>query len=148
MKVHEVTSKETLSVCSCHYGRVKRIVTDVTAPDLYWSAGEDGLIIQHDFREPHTCAASPKKTSNVLIDLKPYLGNKAEAKCLSLNPVRPEIIAIGANDPFVRLYDRRMIKLREETESEDDAVAPGAVKYFVPGKREFCLLLIVKGFDV
>ena len=37
----------------------------------------------------------------------------AEAKCLAVNPVRTCLLAVGANDPFVRIYDRRMVKLQE-----------------------------------
>jgi len=37
------------------------------------------------------------------------MGVGAEAKCLAINPTRPELLAVGANDPYVRLYDRRMI---------------------------------------
>lgn len=33
-----------------------------------------------------------------------------EAKCLSINPCRSELLAVGANEAFVRIYDRRMIK--------------------------------------
>jgi len=68
------------------------------------------------------------------------VGNKAEAKCLSLNPVRPELMAVGASDPFIRLYDRRMIKVMPAEESlgsgaDSETVSPsdGAVQYFVPG---------------
>lgn len=40
------------------------------------------------------------------------MGGSAEAKCLAINPVRPELIAVGANDPYVRLYDRRQISCK------------------------------------
>ena len=32
-----------------------------------------------------------------------------EVKCIAINPQRPEQLAIGANDIYARLYDRRMI---------------------------------------
>ena len=31
----------------------------------------------------------------------------AELKCIAINPTRPHLIAIGANDCYARLYDRR-----------------------------------------
>jgi len=37
-------------------------------------------------------------------------GKNAEAKCLSVNPVQSHMLAVGANDEYVRLYDRRRIK--------------------------------------
>jgi len=49
------------------------------------------------------------RPQNVLINLNEHVGPHAEAKCLSINPVRPELLAVGANDPYVRLYDRRML---------------------------------------
>lgn len=38
------------------------------------------------------------------------LGTVIEAKCLDINQLRTEQLAVGANDPYVRLYDRRMIR--------------------------------------
>ena len=48
--------------------------------------------------------------NNVLVNLKQHSGNLMECKCLTINPFQPELLAVGANDPFVRVYDRRMIK--------------------------------------
>jgi len=56
---------------------------------------------------PHSCS---REVNNVLVNLLNHLGRYAEAKCLAINPQRPELLAVGANDPYIRLYDRRMIK--------------------------------------
>ncbi|GBP15778.1 Trypsin-1 [Eumeta japonica] len=45
-----------------------------------------------------------------LIHLRSEIDENAEAKCLAVNPIRTEYIAVGANDPYARLYDRRMLK--------------------------------------
>lgn len=45
--------------------------------------------------------------------------------------MKTEQIAVGANDPYVRIYDRRMIKLGKNTWQNED----GAVQYFVPGEK-------------
>jgi len=114
---------------------------DPITPPLFWSAGEDGLILQHDLRVSHTCTSGTTKPRNILLDLKSYIGGKGEAKCVAINPVRSELLAVGANDPYIRLYDRRMIKLQfQENEngslSTDSSEIPrGAVQYFVPGKE-------------
>lgn len=63
---------------------------------------------QADIRIPHTCDEDAK---NVIINLKNHQGALAEGKCLTVNPVRTEMIAVGSNDPYIRLYDRRMIKV-------------------------------------
>lgn len=111
--------------CRCHSGRVKRIATAPDLADMFWSAGEDGLILQFDLREPHTCvnnhsesgSSNGSQTSNdsrvggsILIDLCRHAGWHAEAKCISVNPAQPHLIAVGANDAYARLYDRRMLK--------------------------------------
>lgn len=121
---------DLMRVCTCHTNRVKRCVTDPISPSLFWSAGEDGLIIQHDLRTSHTCPApESRKDRNVLIDLCQFIGSKAEAKCLAINPVKTDYIAVGANDPYVRIYDRRMIR----TGKQNWHVDGNAVQYFVPG---------------
>ena len=52
-------------------------------------------------------------------------------KCLTVCPSRTELVAVGSNDPYVRVYDRRMISL-SRTEADPDSDC-GAVAYFVPG---------------
>lgn len=54
-------------------------------------------------REPHECPTQSK----VLINLSA----KSEIKCVAVNPTQSHYLAIGANDCFVRMYDRRMIKV-------------------------------------
>ena len=56
---------------------------------------------------------------NVLIDLNNDMGAHAEAKCLCINPLRTEQLAVGANDPYVRVYDRRMLHCRAANYSSD-----------------------------
>ncbi|GBP39653.1 WD and tetratricopeptide repeats protein 1 [Eumeta japonica] len=63
---------------------------------------------QHDLRTPHTCDSD---SPNVLVNLLNHLGRYAEAKCVAVNPRRPEQLAVGANDFYARLYDTRMIRL-------------------------------------
>jgi len=57
---------------------------------------------QYDLREN-------SKHSEVLIDLTEFCGQLVEAKCLAVNPRDNNYLAVGANGPFVRLYDIRMI---------------------------------------
>lgn len=141
------------SVCSCHCGRVKRLATAPDSPHLLWSAGEDGLVLQHDVRVPHQCNS---ETRNVLVNLLNHLGRDGEAKCIAVNPRRPELLAVGANDFYVRMYDRRMIKLgklhtagdgqtrttwerqnyrcaRAGQGDPDNNIPRGCVQYFAPG---------------
>ncbi|XP_076163678.1 WD and tetratricopeptide repeats 1 [Ptiloglossa arizonensis] len=111
VRVRDLTLFEPIFICDCHMSRVKRIATASTEPFLFWSAGEDGLILQHDIRTPHTCKSS--ECSIVLINLSNHLGQFAQGKCISVNPKKSELIAIGASDAYIRMYDRRMIKLSQ-----------------------------------
>ncbi|XP_054722038.1 WD and tetratricopeptide repeats protein 1-like [Uloborus diversus] len=150
IRVHDLASKETTMSCSCHGGRVKRLAVTPSSPTMLWSAAEDGIIMQYDLRMPHQCS---NICNNVLINLVCHLGRNAEAKCVTINPMRPELLAVGANDPFVRLYDRRMIKpttakfprepssppwdnlsyVGDSVEPGEDNLHPGCVSYFVAG---------------
>ncbi|CAH1402550.1 unnamed protein product [Nezara viridula] len=135
VRVHNLVCKETTRVCVCHASRVKRLATAPDQREIFWSAAEDGIVRQFDLRVKHSCMKNEK---NVLIDLRSYMGDYyVEAKCISVNPIRSELIAVGVNDPYIRLYDRRMIKpvkgpLTMSTLSEDN-LPQGCVQYFVPG---------------
>uniref|UniRef100_A0A182JVP5 WD and tetratricopeptide repeats protein 1 n=1 Tax=Anopheles christyi TaxID=43041 RepID=A0A182JVP5_9DIPT len=129
--------------CSCHLQRVKRLATSPRNAHMFWSAAEDGLVLQHDLRQPHACHG---QDANVLVDLRSYMSSSPEVKCIAINPQRPELLAIGANDIYTRLYDRRMISPGNpdrRTEVMGDTVSvtnvidnipkDGCVKYFCPG---------------
>ncbi|KAF5281774.1 hypothetical protein FQA39_LY17693 [Lamprigera yunnana] len=120
--------------CGCHVGRVKRLATSPDEPLLFWSASEDGLVIQYDIREPHECMSKSK----VFVDLS----YTSEVKCIAVNPVRPYLIAIGANDCFIRLFDRRMVKTTTYRSNHSfdprkrtppDPQDPRCVQYYAPG---------------
>ncbi|OAD59937.1 WD and tetratricopeptide repeats protein 1 [Eufriesea mexicana] len=55
VRVRDINLLEPIFSCNCHIGRVKRIATANTVPFLFWSAAEDGLILQYDIRAPHSC---------------------------------------------------------------------------------------------
>lgn len=77
-----------------------------------------------------------------------YVGKLAEVKCISINQRRPDLLAVGANDPYARIFDRRMITLSQVAyHNVDDGhhvqhfIAPTAtdtipracVQYYCPG---------------
>jgi len=111
-----------------HSGRVKRLTTASDSPGVMWSGGEDGVVRQWDLRERWS-----QDSSNVLINLVQQAGRGAEVKCLSVCPGRSELIAVGANDPYVRVFDRRMITCSSLNPSALPDSESGAVAYFVPG---------------
>ena len=105
INIYDVNREETIEVFTNHLGRVKRLEVVPEDPNLLLSASEDGTVLQFDLRTPVN-----NLKNNVLVNLMSVLGKKAEAKCLSVNPTQPELLAVGANDPYIRVYDRRMIK--------------------------------------
>ena len=57
--------------------------------------------------------------------------NQQKSKCITVNPMRPEIMGVGANDPYIRLYDRRMI--RQNPKSSSTIIPQEAATYYVAG---------------
>lgn len=124
--------------CSCHGARIKRMAVGNETPHLFWSASEDGCVFQFDLREPHQCSAEEKI---VLINLTHHTSRFAEVKCIAINSRRPELLAIGSNDAYARIFDRRMIKCTslpntEATESflswHLDHLPKSCITYFAP----------------
>ncbi|KAK3786734.1 hypothetical protein RRG08_000942 [Elysia crispata] len=150
ISVHDVNQGETTYIFNYHLGRVKRIATAPNVPYIFWSAAEDGTIMQFDLRCTSTTTTAP---NNILINLNVHMGmsHYAEAKCLAINPVRPEMLAVGANDPYVRVFDRRMLSCSsmriphttrspswdtphlETIEGETYTLPPGCAQYYIAG---------------
>lgn len=152
--VQDVETSTTTHNITAHMGRVKRLTVAEDSPGLLWSAAEDGTVMQWDVREKCN-----KGEPNVLVNLVNHIGRAAECKCIAICPSRPELLAVGANDPYVRVFDRRMLTLQRlndspgdagagaagattnwerrhhlaDCEGEGDSTPRGAVAYFVPG---------------
>ncbi|XP_028409491.1 WD and tetratricopeptide repeats protein 1-like [Dendronephthya gigantea] len=142
--VHSVPQHDTIQTFKCHTMRVKRLASSPDAPHLIWSASEDGTIRQFDLRESHICHAN-ENCKNILIDLTLHVGS-CEIKCIEVNPCQSELLAVGCSDPYVRMYDRRM--LRKHCLTSDSGVSHccietcpssiatlpnGCARYFTPG---------------
>ena len=87
---------------------------------------------QHDIRESHSCKGDGR-CRNVLIDLKGTCGPNSNCKCIDVNPIRHEQIAVGAFDPYVRLYDTRILSLSYPTSELTDRPETGCIAHFAPG---------------
>lgn len=87
---------------------------------------------QYDLRQTHSCQPH-QECRNVLINLKASCQH-SQCKCLAINPVRSEQLAVGCLDPFVRLYDTRMLSLTTPSAqvlaSDKD---PACLAHFAPG---------------
>jgi len=106
-----------------HSGRVKRLAVAGDSPGVILSGAEDGTVRQWDMREKW----NEGNGQNILINLNTQVSAGSEVKCLSVCPGRTEMLALGCNDPYVRVYDRRMLSA---SKSEPRG---GALAYFVPG---------------
>lgn len=115
------TNLSILNCVNCNNGRVKRIVNHPNEPYLIWSASEDSCIRQYDIRETHNCDFGKKKS--VILDLKTH-DISLVTKCLAINPIRNEILAVGTNDPYIRLFDRRLVNHKNKS---------CCTTYFTPG---------------
>ena len=96
---------------------------------------------QLDLRAKHRCRPGGSGGS-VLVNLQTQCGPGSEAKCVAVCPSRPDLLAVGANDPYVRVYDRRMIRLGSvsgaggsSSSGVEPTVPDGAVQYFCPGEE-------------
>ncbi|XP_066285635.1 WD and tetratricopeptide repeats protein 1-like [Branchiostoma lanceolatum] len=109
--VHDINTKEVTQIFTCHTGRVKRLATAPNVPYMFWSASEDGTIRQFDLR-------MSSRDAMILVDLTQYCGTSVEVKCISINPRRPEMMATGANDPYIRMYDTRAVTAHRTKHAE------------------------------
>lgn len=108
--INILTGENYLNCKHCHQDRVKRLAVHHREPNLIWSAGEDGYIMEYDIRDVHNCSQSSARPKNLILDLKTASPTNPIAKCLAINPVRDEMIAVGSTDSCIRLFDRRYIK--------------------------------------
>ncbi|EDV25014.1 uncharacterized protein TRIADDRAFT_25382, partial [Trichoplax adhaerens] len=131
IKLHSVKYSSTQQTFRCHTNRVKRLANTASMPYLFWSASEDGTVRQFDLRENHTCQDG-QSCSNVLINVanRAIRDYPSEVKCLDVNSMRPELLAVGCNDQYVRLYDTRMLKVGPKSTSE---TVKGYIRSFTAG---------------
>eukprot|EP00899_Mesostigma_viride_P002433 jgi/Mesvir1/12190/Mv00427-RA.1 len=116
---HNRLDCESSHLYSCHSSIVSEVETEPLNPHMFWSGSCDGTVRQFDLRQPHTCHGT--NCPNMLLSLIPasfpsiprmphLMSAQSEVKSLKIHPTIPHILYIGAGDPFVRAYDRRMLR--------------------------------------
>ncbi|XP_060874222.1 WD and tetratricopeptide repeats protein 1-like [Metopolophium dirhodum] len=137
---YNVTTGKKLTSCVCFHGEIRSLAVANDLPSLYWCASGDGCISQHDIRMRHKCSIG--KLQNTLVKICGNSGSRIGPTCLDINQIRSEQLAVGSNDQYVRLYDRRMIQSLSsfymKQPSEDALIYDGndvnnALQYFLPG---------------
>eukprot|EP01135_Chromosphaera_perkinsii_P000457 Nk52_evm11s96 gene=Nk52_evmTU11s96 len=107
----------------CSQNRVKKLAIAPNESFLFWTGGEDGVVRQYDIREKAKCAStehrSPTSCKTCLLNMRACRSEEMmttynpQVRTISINPVYPMYLAVGCNDPFVDIYDRRMIRKQQ-----------------------------------
>lgn len=90
---------------------------------------------QYDTRERHTCNTE-RRCRNVLIDLHQTCGSAlgyTQCKCVDVNGVRSEQLAVGGFDSYIRLYDLRLLSLSYPSTNLSPTADPSCLAHFGPG---------------
>ncbi len=89
-------------------GRVKDIEADPSDPNTFWAALEDGTVRQYDRRQrPHGASSTRRDRHSSIFIRLPYHGmSHIKAMSLCLCPANNNLLAVGAGDKYVRVFDR------------------------------------------
>ncbi|ORX76260.1 WD40 repeat-like protein [Basidiobolus meristosporus CBS 931.73] len=113
----------------CNLASTKRIVTEPGNPYVFLTCSEDGTVRNFDLRESHQCQSVCR--TNLVVNFRPYL---IELNSITLNPIHPQYIAIGGGDPYVYLWDRRMVSAKTALDPRHQMEY--CVKKFKPNKSK------------
>ncbi|XP_015119390.1 DDB1- and CUL4-associated factor 6 [Diachasma alloeum] len=91
---------------TCHSGTTYEIATVPGEPHSFLSCGEDCTVRYFDLRVKTSCN-TPRCKDDILISCQ------RAVTALSVNPTMPHHLAIGCSDSTVRIYDRRMLNVRD-----------------------------------
>lgn len=116
-------SNENLSFFNCHNGKTAYEVIPIpTEPNSFMSCSEDGTVRFFDLRILNRCAQDHCR-ENILVH------SPVAITALSLSPVTNTYLAVGCAD-FVRIFDRRFMKLVEFPIVEPASLNPPALNSY------------------
>eukprot|EP01041_Mallomonas_annulata_P008393 gene8393-17307_t len=129
--LHELDASKRTHVKSqvypCHRGQVKYVETEPQSPHVFFSASDDSHVRQYDTRLPYCGCTSYENGAVGLGALFPSMNSLIREpmaggiRSVRVCPVDVNLLLIACGDPFVRLYDRRMLFL---TGPSGDASTP------------------------
>ena len=67
-----------------------------------------------------------------MVDLH-HISKEPQCKCVEVNQVRTELLAVGSIDPFVRLFDRRIFSPGGTSSRDNMSTQPSCLAYYAPG---------------
>ena len=107
------------AVYRCHLDRVKHVEVSASEPYLFWSASEDGDVRQFDYRIA-TGRQSAEHSPNVLLSLHSRRRTSRGISAISINPLKPEMMAVAGPDDILRIFDRRKSGLDTRSNKRDN----------------------------
>eukprot|EP00607_Mallomonas_marina_P007272 CAMPEP_0182418428 /NCGR_PEP_ID=MMETSP1167-20130531/2867_1 /TAXON_ID=2988 /ORGANISM="Mallomonas Sp, Strain CCMP3275" /LENGTH=859 /DNA_ID=CAMNT_0024592637 /DNA_START=63 /DNA_END=2642 /DNA_ORIENTATION=- len=101
----------------CHNAAVKYVEVEPSSPHVFFSAGADGYVRQYDCRLP--CAGCMRSNEGEMGCMFPShnclvripSGRSSGILSVRVCPVDTNLLLVGAGDPSVRIFDRRMLSL-------------------------------------
>eukprot|EP00003_Mantamonas_plastica_P009622 TRINITY_DN1897_c1_g1_i21.p1 TRINITY_DN1897_c1_g1~~TRINITY_DN1897_c1_g1_i21.p1 ORF type:complete len:550 (-),score=156.32 TRINITY_DN1897_c1_g1_i21:1583-3232(-) len=119
--VRDITQEREIDTCTCHSEhRVMKLATVEDSPHVFYSCGEDGKVRLHDLRVEHDCSSSTLQNMIVNIsDIRnPFYGS-CGVNSIAMRPHRPWEMLIASQNPYVALFDLRMISNENPAGLED-----------------------------
>lgn len=111
-------SNEQANYFNCHTGTAYEVITIPCEPNSFLSCGEDGTVRFFDLRILSKCHRQQCR-ENILV----YSPTSVSA--LSISPISHNYLAVGCSD-FIRIFDRRFMKLVEFPLTESSSHSPSA----------------------
>lgn len=114
-------SNEQSNFFSCHTGTAYEVISIPNEPNSFMSCGEDGTVRFFDLRIASRCTRQYCR-DNILV-LSP-----TSVSAMSLSPISNNYLAVGSSD-FIRIFDRRFLKLTEFPSLDAAATPPNLNSY-------------------
>eukprot|EP00761_Pharyngomonas_kirbyi_P013561 gb/GECH01013590.1/.p1 GENE.gb/GECH01013590.1/~~gb/GECH01013590.1/.p1 ORF type:complete len:397 (+),score=113.05 gb/GECH01013590.1/:1-1191(+) len=125
------SSSPIINTFNPHNNMVHKLDIEPGSPHVFFTASKDGSVRQFDLRRPNN------NNSDMVVNLKSLTTTTfgMEVDSVSINPMKPNYFIIGGGDPYVRLYDRRMIRpipAHASRHNDDEEYRYGCVKKVAP----------------
>ncbi|XP_022691611.1 DDB1- and CUL4-associated factor 8-like isoform X2 [Varroa jacobsoni] len=108
VRLHELcdggSAVESSRKIAYHRGPVHKVAMHYSMQETLMSTGEDGVVNEIDLRLPNP---------NTLLTVEDDRPDTIGLYSIAINPCRPFEFCIAGLDPYVRVYDRRNVKISE-----------------------------------
>jgi hypothetical protein len=123
----DINRPDQFSILNCYTSKVYEVLSIPGDPHSFLSCGEDGTVRWVDTRVHPACTDTTTTCQKeVIIECDKGVGS------ISLNPVFPWELAVGASDSCVRMYDRRMLSTKSVSSNYNSGLSGLFSKFSVP----------------